>query len=236
MDGLALSALDWWEKAGVDTYVDETPRDWLARVVAAPPPSASPAEPQAPAPVALPTDLAAFRAWLLSDPSVPGRASARFDAVGDPASGTMILVDMPEMEDRTARALLSGETGALLDRMLGAMGLSRETIYLAAFSPARSASGSLDPSSVAMLLPIAHHHIGLAAPKKLLLMGDAPARAFLNTDSNQARGTAHQLAIGEAVIPTIATFAPRFVAQASADQLKTRRAMVWADLQLFMAL
>ena len=25
----ALSALDWWREAGVDTLVDEEPRDWL---------------------------------------------------------------------------------------------------------------------------------------------------------------------------------------------------------------
>jgi len=237
LDRLALSALDWWEEAGVDTFVDESPRDWLARIVAPEMPAEAPAQPAAPAPISYPADLGAFRAWMLADATLPGRPAARLDAVGDATTGTMILVDMPETEDRTAHALLSGEAGALLDRMLGAMGLSRETIYLAAFSPARPASGSLDPATLAQLLPIASHHLALVAPKRLLLMGDAPARAFLSLGSNEARGQAHQVEIAGASIPVIATFTPRFILQASTpEDLKARRAKVWADLQLFMAL
>ena len=38
---LAASALDWWRDAGVDTLVDDLPRDWFA----APAPAASPAVP-----------------------------------------------------------------------------------------------------------------------------------------------------------------------------------------------
>ena len=33
----AASAIDWWIDAGVDASVDETPRDWLAAIVAPPP-------------------------------------------------------------------------------------------------------------------------------------------------------------------------------------------------------
>jgi len=28
-DSVALSALDWWAEAGVDTLADDLPRDWL---------------------------------------------------------------------------------------------------------------------------------------------------------------------------------------------------------------
>lgn len=284
MDRLALSALDWWEEAGVDVLVDETARDWLAPPRRPDPSQADPtqadplhagpfqagalpagaapagigaaeagaraqaATPAAPVP-RFPADLAAFRARLLADPAIPGRPAARIDAVGDPASGTMVLLDMPEAGDRATRRLLSNDAGALLDRMLGAMGLSRDTVYLAPFSPARPASGSLDAEAIAALLPAVRHHLALAAPRRLLLMGEAPVRALLGLGCNEARGRTHQIEVAgasgptqaaasmPASVPTVASFPPRFVLQASApDDLKARRAKVWADLQLFMAL
>jgi uracil-DNA glycosylase len=242
VDRLALSALDWWDQAGVDVFVDESPRDWLAPLPAvthgalidraATTPEATPS-----AAPTFPADLANFRAWLLTDPTIPGRASARFDAMGDPASGTMILLDMPEAEDRQSRTLLSGDVGALFDRMLAAMKLSRDTIYLAPFSPARSPSGSLDAPAIAALASAARHHVKLANPRRLLLMGAAPVRALLDIDTSEARGRVHTLSIDGATLPTVATFPPRFITQASApDELKARRATVWEDLQHFMAL
>ena len=54
----AASALDWWQEAGVDMIVGETPRDWLN-----PKAKAAPAE-VAPPPAALPDTLDAFRDWL----------------------------------------------------------------------------------------------------------------------------------------------------------------------------
>lgn len=245
MDRLALSALDWWEEAGLDVFVDESPRDWLAPVVAIPLPSINAHAPTAPAeaPAAAapqpsyPADLPAFRAWLLADGAIPGRPSARLDAMGDPASGTMILLDMPEAEDRIARSLLSGELGTLFDRMLGAMGLSRETIYLAPFSPARSPSGSLDARAAAPLAAAARHHIALAAPRRLLLMGAAPTRALLGIDTSEARGGVRQLQIEGASVPTVATFPPRFINQATSTEDRTaRRKTIWEDLQTFMTL
>lgn len=246
-DRLALSVLDWWEEAGVDTLVDERPRDWLMPVAAPTPEPSSAAIADAPRPdvpdvaptPALPADLVAFRAWLLADAAIPSRPSARLDASGDPASGTMIVLDMPEAEDRLARRLLAGEAGALFDRMLGAMGLSRETAYLVPFAPARPAAGSLDAAAAAVLLPLLRHHVALARPRRLLLMGEAPVRALLGLGCHEARGLAHRVEIAGVVpdVPTIASFAPRFLLQASApEDLKARRAQMWADLQLFMAL
>lgn len=242
-DRLALSALDWWEEAGVDMFVDDAPRDWLAQPAVAPAPVAAvanrPAAPSAgpqpvaiaTAPAALPGDLAAFRAFLLADVSVPGPAAARIDATGDPASGAMLILDMPEQGDRASGRLLSGEVGQLFDKMLGAMGLSRDTAYLAPLSPARSASGRLTPEHIAALGALMRHHIALAAPRRLLLLGDAPTRALLGFPSMEARGRRHEVAGPAGPIPTIASFHPRLLVQTP-----SAKKAAWADLQLFMAL
>lgn len=227
-DGLALSALDWWSEAGVDTIVGDLPHDWLA-----------PARPAAPAATVvtahaaprLPEDLASFRRWLLTDAPIPGPPAARLDAAGDAASGTMVVVDLPEAGDRAAGMLLSGEAGALFDRMLAAMTLDRGTIYLVPLSPARPATGRVSEADRTLLAPLLRHHVALARPRRVLLLGDAPACALLGTPLAQARGAARTVPTVAGPIPTIVSFHPRFVL----DRPDYRKA-AWADLQLFMAL
>lgn len=232
-DGAALSVLDWWAEAGVDTMIDEIPRDWLAAPAAAESAAPSPAA-VAPAPppvAALPTDLAGFRRWLLSDAGVPGPPARRLDAAGDPASATMLVIDMPEADDLAAGALLSGEAGALFDRMLVAIGLDRAAIYLAPFAPARPATGRIGDADCAALALLMRHHLALVRPQRLLLLGDGPARALTGLPLAQARGAVRQVESAAGTIPAIASFHPRFVLGRP-----DYRRPAWADLQLFMAL
>jgi uracil-DNA glycosylase len=228
VDGVALSALDWWVEAGVDTLVDEHPRDWLAAPAKASP-AAAPAA--APAEAALPTDLAAFRQWLLTHPGGHGAVADRIDAHGDPAHGTVIVIDMPEREDRAAGRLLSGEIGALFDRMLSAIALDRDRIYLMPMAPARSLTGRLRPDEAAALARLVRHHLALAAPRRLLLLGDAPAQALLGQPAARARDQVHQLDLDGRLVLTVASIHPRLVHE-RADYRKP----AWADLQRFAAL
>jgi DNA polymerase len=233
VDGVALSALDWWTEAGVDTFVDDDPRDWLAP---APAPSAEPARVASPSPVpappaVLPNTLQAFRAFLLTDGAIPGPATMRIDAIGDPANGIAIVVDMPEAEDRISGRLLSGEVGALFDRMLGAIKLTREQIYLIPFSPARPTTGRLAAPDIKTLAPLLIRHLTLAAPRKVLLLGDAPVQALLQRPAATAREAVHPVLLGQTEILAVASIHPRLV------QLKREwRPLAWADLQRFETL
>ena len=235
VDGLALSALDWWQEAGVDTIVGDDPFDWLgASAGRAAAPEATEIVPAAPIPAAapaLPSTLAEYRRWLLAEAPLPAPAAARIDTTGDAATATMVILDMPEASDRTSGTLLSGDVGLLFDRMLAAMKLDRTAIYMVPFSPARPATGRLGDADHAALTPLIRHHIALAAPRRLLLLGDAPAKALLGMPLAQARGETRNVEIDGVEIPAIASFHPRFV-QDRPDYRKP----AWADLQLFMAL
>lgn len=229
-DGLALSALDWWIEAGVDTTVEDVPRDWLAPAAERPTAPSLPPVP-VPPPPAFPGNLAGFRRWLLTDAAVPGSPAARLDGAGDPAAGIVVVADMPEPGDRAAGQLLSGEAGALFDRMLGAMQLGRAGLYLLPFAPARPAAGRIAPADAAALTPLLRRHLALAAPKRLLLLGEAPARALLGSTLEAARGKPHPIEIGDTAVPAVASYAPRLV------QLRPElRKPAWSDLQLFMTL
>jgi DNA polymerase len=211
----AASALDWWEEAGVDTIVGETPRDWLNPAAR---PAAAPAEP---APPPLPETLDALRDWLATSADLPFAtpSASRAAPAGEPASGLMVLVDMPSADG----GLLSGEAGALFDRMLAAIGRGRDSIYLAPLSPIRTPTGAIDAASAARLAEIARRHIGLAAPRALLLFGDICGKALVGAPVAGARAKWHDVD----GIKTLVTIRP--------EKLLTQpalKALAWADLQM----
>ena len=73
---------------------------------------------------------------------------------------------------------------------------------------------------------IARDHVRLARPQRLILFGDAPARALLGEPLNRARGRVHRVE----GIRTIATFHPRWLLQRPSD-----KALAWRDLLLLMS-
>ena len=228
----AASALKWWQDAGVDTMVGEDPHDWLnpkppapsAPAAAPHAPAAAPA-PQAPRSEPMPDTLEAFQAWLLATDSLPAGApaGARVGPAGDPGSGLMVMVDMPSTEG----TMLSAEAGALFDRMMAAIGRSRDTLYLASLSPARTATGSLDPGAAAALSIVARRHVGLVAPRALLLFGDACAKALIGPAVAGARARWHALETSAGPVRTLGTISPaKLVTQPGLTKL------AWEDLQL----
>lgn len=221
----AESALSWWEEAGVDTLVGETPRDWLAQFT---PPSAKGVEPAPAAPAeAFPDELVAFQAWLAETDTIPFASPSlrRAAPTGDPASGLMAITDLPT----ASGAIFGGEEAGLVERMLVAIGRSKETVYLAPFSPIRPVAGRIDKAGVELLTRAMRHHIGLVAPKALLIFGDACARALLGTTMTQARGRWHEVETPAGPVKAVVTLRPQeLLAQ---PKLKTH---AWADLQLLM--
>lgn len=218
----ALSALDWWREAGVDVLVEEEPRDWLRA------PSKA-AAPVAPAPAAtddLPATLADFHSWLGENKAMPGAPGSRILPTGDAASGLMLLADMPDPADGAAGQLFSGELGRLFDRMLAAIGRDRASIYLASLAGAAVAPRDLEADA---LVRAARHHVALAAPRLLLLLGDAPTRAILGMRVVEARGKIHEINHGGAKVRAIATFRPRDLVQRA-----SMKALAWADLRLLL--
>jgi DNA polymerase len=221
----AASVLRWWSDAGVDTLVDEAPRDWLRPRQAAPTVEEAPLEVKGDAP---PEQLGLFRAWLAESPALPYAAPAapRVCPSGDPQSDLMILTDMPSSEDCAAGTLISGEAGRLFDRMLAAIGRSRETIYLAALSCLRSPDGRFNTDSAKSCAALARHHAGLVKPKALLIFGEAASKALIGLPLAQARGKWHDLPTHAGPVRALVTLPPSYLLNQPAA-----KAHAWADLQ-----
>jgi uracil-DNA glycosylase len=234
--GAAASLVGWWQEAGVDLLVQEEPRDWFATPVpaaTAPPTPASARAPEAPAARAqLPDTLEAFLAWRLSEKAPEARWPGHPIAPHHPSGASlMVLLDQPEREDAESGELLSGAAGRLFDRMLAAIGLDRSQVHLASVATVRPATGRVLPEIAAELQAIARRHVALAAPKRLLVMGDAASRAMLSTIVAEARGSLRPINLengqtgGEAL--AVATYHPRFLLDRPAC-----KADAWRDLKM----
>ena len=226
----AMSVLGWWRDAGVDVAISETPTDWLAATVASAAPA--PSAPRKAGPPALPDSLAALAAWLAEGDDVPEAqwGPVRIGPSGDPASGLMILSDIPDPEDAAAGQLYSGSVGLLFDRMLAAIGRDRASVYLVPLASVRPPGGRVDAASAARLADIARHHIALARPKWVILMGQAPSRALLGMDLRVAREKKCSINLAGVTVDTVATYAPRFLLERP-----VAKADAWKDLQLLLS-
>lgn len=234
----AESLLGWWRDAGVDCAVQEEPRDWLKP---APAPVANElAEAGAGAPrlrpgraepvkEQLPDQLPLFHDWLKASDALPYSAphAPRVCPSGNPESGLMIMTAMPSVDDCAAGTMLSGDAGRLFDRMLAAIGRSRDTSYIAGLSCLRPTGGRLDPAGAGHCGEIARHHLGLVAPKAVLLLGDACSKTLLGLGAAQARGKVHRISTPTGEVAAIVTLPPDYLLGQPAA-----KALAWADLQL----
>ena len=108
-----------------------------------------------------------------------------------------------------------------------AIGLDRETVYLAPFSPIAPPGGRIAKVGVDLLAGIMRHHIGLVSPRVLLIFGDSCARALLGLPMAQARGRWHEVETPAGPVRALVTLRPQ-------ELLKqpNLKAHAWADLQL----
>jgi DNA polymerase len=224
----AASALAWWLDMGVDVAVQEEPRDWL-KPPAPKAPVKTAAEAEAPSNIAPPTHetLADLQQWLASSTQLPlaSATARRILPVGPEDAEVMLLSDAPTLEDLAAGRPIGGEAWALTERMLAAIGVKGADAYVAPLSCFHSPGQKLKDADLAECAEVARRHIALARPKRLLLLGDAPARALLNKPLATARGHIHKIE----GVPAVVTFHPRHLMMRPSD-----KALAWRDLLLLM--
>ncbi len=221
---IAASAIEWWHDAGVDTLVDDTPRDWLARPAPAQPTIAAIASTDAPR-APMPDTLDAFVAWRVG-PSAPEAAwnASLVVAEGAPTADIMVVIDCAD-----ADGLLTGAPGRLFDRMLAAIGRDRTSIYLAPLAIARPPGGRIAPEIEGALAPMLRRHVELAAPRRLLVMGGAASRAIFGASAPPSRATLHQVNLNHAMIDTVVGLTPGLLLERPAVKAES-----WKGLQMLV--
>ncbi len=233
----AARRAEYLEALGIDEWVLRSARTGAAAVPATP--ESGPVEPTGPA-VSVPPQPAGEagvpEAWEQLREQVRActacalhetRTQAVF-GVGNRRAEWMVIGEAPGAEEDRRGEPFVGRAGQLLDAMLRAIGLSRETnVYIANILKSRP-PGNRDPrpEEVAACLPYLHRQIALVRPKLLLAVGRIAAQTLLGTDAplGRLRGRAH--AFGEHNVPLVVTYHPAYLLRSPAEKRKA-----WEDLQ-----
>lgn len=234
---LIKSLTGWWQLAGVDSHVGNEPVQWLGEQHNAPsPPLPSarslekPAVKAAAAAVQWPDNMASLRSLVASGGALPCNdfGSKAVAAAGPDVSEVMIVSDLPDREDVDGGKLGSGASGALLSRMLAAIGLALPDCYWTALAMTRPATGEIAESALPDLAAFVRHQVGLVKPTSLVLLGSAPCKALLGEELMSARLRLPDFNHEGRIMPVLATFHPRTLIARPA-----MKAQAWKDLQMF---
>ena len=243
--------LEWQVELGALDAISDTPVDRYALEAVKPKPapatSGDPAKRPAPPPipaevkvdaVALAqsaanqaSDLTALRIAIETFAHCDLRKGARnlvFSA-GSPSARLLVIGESPNIAEDRAGQPFVGDEGVLLDKMLSAIGFSRDgqdpatLAYLIAPMPWRTQSDNMpDAAHIAMMMPFLERHIALADPSALLIMGNTGLQMLTGQGGLTNRRGKWTEVLGRPAMPT---FHP-------AHLIKTPAAKrdAWADL------
>ncbi|MBB2199979.1 uracil-DNA glycosylase [Gluconacetobacter tumulisoli] len=178
----------------------------------------------------LQTALAAFDGCALRETATHTIAPA-----GRADAGLMLIGEPPDAAEDRGGTPFAGPTGQMLDRMLASIGLRREDLLLAPVIPWRP-PGARPPSAAELRIcePFLHRLIVLAAPRRVILMGNMPARLLTGEQGGIARlrGRWRDIAIPGLSRP-LPALPMRHPSQLGASP--TARRDAWKDLLLLRA-
>ncbi len=162
--------------------------------------------------------------------SIKRTASNIVFADGVPTAKVMLVGEAPNADEDRAGRPFTGINGQLLDKMLGAIGLSREenvyiTNVLNWYPPGgRPASDA----EVALSLPFVQRHIELVNPAVLVCVGGMATKALMESAQSIMRLRGKWLEYSKT--PAMALFHPSYLLGSPAQ-----KGLAWADLLMLKA-
>ncbi len=161
---------------------------------------------------------------------------------GDPCAHVMVVGEGPgETEDLLGRPFV-GRAGQLLEKMLAAIGLAREDVYICNTVKCRPTEPGLrgpknrapEPQEMANCRPFLDEQIDIIRPKVLLALGAPAAKSFLGRDFQitKMRGRWYEGPLG---IPLMVTFHPAYILRQTGGEMTAVKRLVWADLKAVRA-
>ena len=149
-------------------------------------------------------------------------------ADGTPHSKLMLVGEAPGREEDLQGIPFVGRSGMLLNRILAAIGLKREDVYIANTIPWRPPGNRTPtPMETELCRPFIERQIELSAPEILVALG-GPAMQVLTGVKNgiiRTRGQwlSHKLENGK-TIPVMPTFHPAYLLRTP-----SQKKLAWAD-------
>lgn len=154
-------------------------------------------------------------------------------ADGNPEADIMVIGEAPGREEDRHGKPFVGESGKLLDRMLGAIGMDRNTVYITNTVLWRP-PGNRKPNPVETetMLPFLIRHIELVEPKLIVLAGGAALSALFGMEARitRERGKWRTYEASFGPVPLLPLYHPAYLLR----QPSLKRE-AWADLRVLRA-
>jgi len=148
--------------------------------------------------------------------------------VGSESADWMIIGEAPGAEEDRRGDPFVGRAGKLLDEMLRAVGLARDSVFIANLLKCRPPNNR-DPTvdEAASCRAYLDRQIALLSPKLILVVGRIAAQHLLETDAplGRLRGQKHYLNNGQ--LPVVVTYHPAYLLRSP-----TQKRKAWQDLCL----
>jgi DNA polymerase len=222
--------LDWYAAMGADEAIGEAPVDCFAAPAAQakiPPQSAQRALPVRATPPAPKAGSGGATAESAADLAELEALVARFEgcalkrtakslcfARGRAGARVMMIGEAPGRDEDLQGRPFVGRAGKLLDRMLEAIGLGEDDVYITNTVYWRPPGNRTPtPEEVQACAPFLARQIELTAPDVLVLLGNAAAKNILGVTEGimRLRGKWMSYASGDREIPTFATLHPAYL-------------------------
>jgi uracil-DNA glycosylase len=232
----AEALLAWYAAMGVDEAIGEAPVDCFAAPVARPSPPHAEPRPQAGASrggVTSPAQaltLAELEALVASFDGCALKRTAKSlcFARGREDARLMLIGEAPGRDEDLQGKPFVGRAGQMLDRMLAAIGLTEEHIYITNTVYWRPPGNRTPtPQEVQACAPFLARQIELLSPDVLVLLGGAAAKNILGVAEGimRLRGKWLSYSCAGRDIPTLATLHPAYLLRTPED-----KRLAWRDL------
>jgi len=157
----------------------------------------------------------------------------------NPDADLVIVGEGPGQDEDLSGRPFVGRAGKLLDKMIAAMGLDREKVFICNVVKCRPPNNRTPtPEEVSSCWGYLVRQLQIIAPKCIVTLGNPSTRALLGTRTGITQMRGHWAALpdigeGLAGIPVMPTFHPAYVLRQYTPE---NRGKVWSDLQQVMEL
>lgn len=149
-----------------------------------------------------PTDMETLNR-MIAEFNHPLRATATNTILPHIGKGRlMIITDIPGADDDASGNILSGATGELMDKMLNAIGESRQTVSIIPMVFWRTPGGRTpSQTELEMARPFVDRAIELLHPRVILTLGTLPATQIADVNLAKSHGVPVTLTCGATCVP-----------------------------------
>jgi len=147
---------------------------------------------------------------------------------GNPRADWLFVGEAPGRDEDAQGQPFVGRAGKLLDMMIAALGMKRDTVFVANVLKCRPPDNRDPlPGEIEMCEAYLHRQLALIQPKVIIALGRVSAQALLKTGDalGTLRGAAHRY--GPAGIPLVVTYHPAYLLRSPEQKSKA-----WDDLWL----